>query len=209
MVGRMRAGPVILWLSLYVCIQDVAQAQWASADDWSQDGGSGGYASASGYWVCSGLCADGTRVTNPRGNDDMIRTTDSECGLAVSFESCTGIATSAIKFLTYGPFRDREAAVNFRIDFLVASETYWKSNKNVLVAPTTTTAPAPAVSGIPAECRTGTRRATVETITTVDKAVGEATCSCHDFVKTTLLVSSSLNMIPIFLANENPTDRLR
>ncbi len=207
----MRAGPVILWLSLYVCIQDVAQAEFASADDWSQDGGAGGYAPANAYYICSGLCGDGTRITPTRPGDDMIRDNDN-CGLAVSdlfSEQCKGPATSAVKIFAYGPFADRAAAVNFRINFLVQSETYWKSNKNVLVAPTTTTAPAPAVSGIPAECRTGTRRATVETITTVDKAVGEATCSCHDFVKTTLLVSSSLNMIPIILANENPTDRLR
>jgi hypothetical protein len=166
----------LLWLLLAVCMQDAVTE-----------------------YVCSGLCPDGKRVLMTKEPQYKgIRMTTSECEMNVLMElanKCT--ALSPLKTFTYGPFPTFEAAWSFSVDVLEASETYYQNIGSL--PPTTTPAPAPALPGIPAECRTGTRRETVDTSVAIDKAVGEATCSCHEFVKTNILVSISLNMIPSFL----------
>jgi hypothetical protein len=169
MLGRMQAA--LLWLLLSVCIQDAASV------------------AELGYWVCSGLCDDGTRIllTNEPGDYKGVRTSESECSMAVAtsyaLTQCGTGVTKIKNIFSHGPFENSEAgraaARDFSENVLDATTKYYK-NIGVQVGPTT--------ANIPAECVTGTRRVTEEISVAVSKVVGEATCSCHDFVKAAILV---------------------
>jgi hypothetical protein len=117
---------------------------------------------------------------------DSIRDSESQCSISAGIQlgqQCKTISTG-VTLLTYGPFKDLPEATNFRDNFLIKTETYFKDFASIA------STPAPSTPGIPAECRTGSRRDTVEVSPLiVDKAIGEASCSCHDFLKVIIFVS--------------------
>ena len=158
-------------------------------------------AGANELYVCSGICPNGVRITRPA-NFPMIYMTESECSTAAASilaNQCTTIS-SAVVIEAYGPFKTQEAATSFRDNVLVAMENYFKeasSANSSAVTTTTSTTPAPATQAgnIPLECRSSTRRETVETSVSIDTAIGEASCDCNSFVRELVLVS--LSFVPI------------
>jgi hypothetical protein len=157
--------------------------------------------SAFGLYVCAGICPNGKRVSG--GADGGIRTSESECSMAVSamFEADCGSGyppssgSSPLRIFAYGPFETNDIAAKFRDAFLTPM--------NNLFAQEPDTNLTLAYSRYPLECVGSSRRFDVGSVTAAVTAgleyvtaglqaqIPQASCSCGDFIKNMLLVKNT------------------